>query len=275
MNFNSFFEKDGSNFYQKFLKYQTKYNLLEQFGNGESNAINLTNITPTFPKEDKDGIVVYADYKDYKNKKFSPMFVNPLNAKKLSPTNSTHLVVPGLMPAHNKTWLKYPNDKIFYMPNDLKPHFHGEAQHHMKDMKGFEIDQIFSVKKKGSVSVENKKLINFRKKLNGFNNGESSTPVETWIHWMIPYNQEEYPKLIVKKNSIIWWDYNNHHNLNFVSEKSYNENKVDDNDILLPNEKKKLQVKVTIMDKVGNFYFLCSVPGHAEVGHKIKIEVIE
>jgi hypothetical protein len=111
------------------------------------------------------------------------------------------------------------------------------------------------------------------KKLNGFNNGESSTPVETWIHWMIPYNKEEYPKLIVKKNSIIWWDYNNHHNLNFVSEKSYNENKVDKNDILLPNENKKLQVKVTIMDTVGNFYFLCSVPGHAEDGHKIKIIV--
>ena len=51
--------------------------------------------------------------------------------------------------------------------------------------------------------------------------------------------------------------------------------KVDKNDILLPNEKKKLQVKVTIMDKVGNFYFLCSVPGHAEDGHKIKIVVIE
>jgi hypothetical protein len=158
MNFNYFFESDENYFCKKYLKYQTKYNLLEQLGNGYSNEIDLSNIKPFFLNEDKNGVVVYANYTDYKNKKFSPMFVNPLNARILSPTNSIHLVVPGLMPAHNKTWLKYPNNKIFYMPNDLKPHFHGEAQHHMSDMKGFEIDQIFSIKKKGSIRVENKKI---------------------------------------------------------------------------------------------------------------------
>ena len=51
------------------------------------------------------------------------MFENPLNAKKMSPTNSVHLVVPGLLPASNKSWINYNQNKMFYMPNDLKPHF--------------------------------------------------------------------------------------------------------------------------------------------------------
>jgi hypothetical protein len=43
----------------------------------------------------------------------------------------------------------------------------------------------------------------------------------------------------------------------------------------MPNKDKKLQVKVTIMDKIGTFFFLCSIEGHSKLGHKITIEVIE
>lgn len=262
---------------QKYLKYAAKYNNLIQSGGNNSKIIDLTSIIPDIGTvENKNGIEVYANYKDSKNKKFSPMFINPLNAKKISPTNSVHLVIPGLLPAHDKKWINYPKDKIFYMPNDLKPHFHGEAQHHMDMSKGFEISEVFSVKNRGFVKVPNKKLERYRKNLVSFNQGGSYTPIETWIHWMIPYNQEEYPKLIVKKNSIVWWDFNKTHNLNFVTAENYFNNVSKGNkDILFPMDKSHLQIKVTIMDQVGTFYFLCSVGGHAEMGHKIIIEVID
>lgn len=268
----------NKNYYEKFLKYQTKYeNLIQKGGNNHSKIIDLTTVIPSNLGliENKNGVEVYADYKDSKNKKFSPMFLNPLNARKISPTDSVHLVIPGLLPAHNKKWIDYPEDQIFYMPNDLKPHFHGEAQHHMNMSKGFEISEVFSLKKNGFVSVPNKKLKNYRSYLKNFNQGGSGTPIETWIHWMIPYNQEEYPKLIVRKNSILWWDFNKHHNLNLVTKENYDNNISKGNkDILFPMDNSDLQVKVTIMDKVGTFYFLCSVPGHAEIGHKIIIEVV-
>jgi hypothetical protein len=103
--------------------------------------------------------------------------------------------------------------------------------------------------------------------------------VETWIHWRIPYDKKEYPTLKVKKDSIIWWDFNNeHHNLNIVNEKSYNKNTInDDTDInigkLVTPQHGNMQIIVTIMDEPGTYYFLCSIKGHAELGHKIKIIV--
>jgi len=276
MNFNQL--SPNIDFYKKYMKYNNKYkNLFQNGGNSNSKKIDLTNIIPNNLElvEKKNGIEVYANYDDFKKKKFSPMFLNPLNARKISPTNSVHLVIPGLLPAYNKKWIDYPEDQIFYMPNDLKPHFHGEAQHHMQLSKGIKINEVFSLKINKFVKVTNNKLESYRKYLKKFNQGYEKTPIETWIHWMIPYNQEEYPKLIVKKNSIIWWDFNKHHNLNLVSKDNYNNNiSNSDTDVLFPMDDSNLQVKVTIMDKVGIFYFLCSVSGHAKLGHKIIIEVI-
>ena len=40
------------------------------------------------------------------------------------------------------------------------------------------------------------------------------------------------------------------------------------------NNNKDSQTLVTIMDKIGTYYFVCSVSGHAQMGHKIKIMVI-
>ena len=37
---------------------------------------------------------------------------------------------------------------------------------------------------------------------------------------------------------------------------------------------KNSQTLVTIMNKRGTYYFVCTVKGHAELGHKIIIKVI-
>ena len=238
--------------------------------------IDLTNLNPdTSAVEDSNGMIVNANYEKIKDKKFEPMFLNPLNAKEISPTKSVHLVVPGLLPAPPKSWENFSKEQIFYMPNDFMPHRHGEAQHHVT--MGFEVDKVFSVNQEAFVDVENKKLSKFRKNLDDFNEGKQSTPVETWIHWRIPYDKIDYPTLKVKKGSIIWWDFKNTHNLNYVSKSSYDNNTADDsNDRLLQTDKDKtLQIIVTIMDKVGEFYFLCSIPGHGELGHKITINVVD
>ena len=241
----------------------------------ENNTIDLTNINPNTNIEELNGLTVYADYNNSEDKKFFPMFINPLDAKKISPTNSVHLIVPGLMPASNKKWIDYNQYQIFYMPNDLKPHFHGEAMHH-KDNKGFQVKKVFLLSTNDFTDVKNKQLQEYRDNLDDFNNGKSSTPIETWIHWMIPYNSQDYPDLIIKKNSVLWWDFNQYHNLNIVSEESYNNNVANgSNDKLLKLNNNNLQIIVTIMDKVGTFYFLCSIYGHASMGHKIKISVIE
>ena len=64
--------------------------------------------------------------------------------------------------------------------------------------------------------------------------------------------------------------------MNIVSEESYNNNVANgSNDKLLKLNNNNLQIIVTIMDKVGTFYFLCSIYGHASMGHKIKISVID
>ena len=254
-------------FFKNKMKQEDKNNAMI----GGGNIIDLTEIKPDISKKEDKGKIVFDNVS---RKKFDPMFENPLNAKKFSPTNSVHLVIPGLMPAPDRVWDNYPSDKIFYMPNDLKPHFHGEAQHHMTKG-GFEVTKVFSVKNKNFIDVPDKKLKNYRDKIKSFNNGNSSTPIETWIHWMIPYNQKEYPKLIVKKDSIIWWDFNKLHNLNYVTEDNYNNNIADKNDFLIKLNDKELQIIVTIMDKIGTFYFLCSIGQHAILGHKIIIEVIE
>ena len=238
--------------------------------------IDLTNLHPDITAvEDKDGMIVTANYSVVKDKKFEPMFLNPLNAKKISPTKSVHLVVPGLLPAPPKQWDNYSRDQIFYMPNDFMPHRHGEAQHHIT--MGFEVNRVFSVNQEAFIDVENKKLKEFRDELVDFNNGKSNTPVETWIHWRIPYDKIEYPTLTVKKGSIIWWDFKNTHNLNYVTKNSYDNNTAEDeHDRLLQTDADKtLQIIVTIMDKVGEFYFLCSIPGHGGLGHKITIKVVD
>ena len=222
------------------------------FGGGVK-EIHLENINPGDPKEEPEkGIDVY----DNKSKqKYSPMFHHPKNAKEASKTRTTHLVIPGLLPASNRTWKGFPKNKVFYMPNDLKPHFHGDAEHH-KANKGFSIDKVFLVSTKDFKNVPDKKLEEYRKKLFTFNNGFANTPVETWIHWRIPYDKLDYPELFVKKDSIIWWDFDNMHNLKLVSEENYESNTTNDSDILISDDPKELQVIVTIMDKVGVF-ILC------------------
>ena len=122
-----------------------------------------------------------------------------------------------------------------------------------------------------------KQLSNFRPKLNSFNNGKKNTPIETWIHWKVPSNTLPYETLIVKKDSIIWWDFSNEHNLRLINDKSRYDNNVSDGSLdikLKDNLNQNMNIVVTIMDKIGTYYFLCSVPGHASVGHKIIIKVV-
>ena len=259
-------------YFNKYLKYKNKYLNLKNstfLQKGGSKIIDLSNVYAEKNNEPSKGIEVY-DNKS--KKKYSPMFFHPENAKKLSKTKSTHLVIPGLLPAPDRFWKEHKKDQIFYMPNDLVPHFHGEAQHH-ENKSGFEVSKVFLLSTKDFSEVENKQLKNYRKALNDFNNGIPNQPIETWIQWRIPYNYKPYPELTVRKNSIIWWDFKNTHNLNLVNEREYNSNIANGQLIELNNN--ELQVIVTIMDKVGKFYFMCTVGSHAEAGHKIIINVVE
>tara|TARA_B100001121_G_scaffold309453_1_gene336356 strand:+ start:20813 stop:21976 length:1164 start_codon:yes stop_codon:yes gene_type:complete len=203
---------------------------------------------------------------------FTPVFKNPLNAKKLSPTRGVHISVPGLMPASNDTW-KDDTNTVYYMPNDKKPHLHGDAPHHEAM---FEIDEVFEMSQNKYFPTNNKQIVEYRnnKGIVDFNNGEANTPVEVWIHWRIPYNEKEYPMLIVRKNSIVWWDFTKHHNLFLLKNKIDYENNKFKNSIKISKDENESQTLVTFMDKVGTFYFVCTVDGHAKMGHKIVIKVI-
>ena len=150
-------------FFKNLMKQEDSKDEIKMLGGGD--VIDLTDVQPNTAIEEDSGKIVFDNVS---TNKFDPMFENPLNAKKFSPTNSVHLVVPGLMPAPDRVWKDYSSDKIFYMPNDLKPHFHGDAQHHMTQG-GFEVSKVFSVKNKDFVNVPNKKLKTYRDKITDFN----------------------------------------------------------------------------------------------------------
>ena len=158
------------------------------------------------------------------------------------------------------------------MPNDFIPHFHGSASHH--EGNGFQLNRVFILSKKQFIKTS-KKLETFRDNLEGFNDGEPETPIETWIHWKIPDNKIQYKDLKIRKNSILWWDFKDWHNLYYCSKESFNNNEVNKKDIKIKdNLNKGKNIVVTIMDKIGDYYFICSVTGHAKNGHKIKITVV-
>lgn len=238
----------------------------------ESQTIDLTQITKANHSNDNHEQLTVMDQDDGK---FEPMFLTVEGAKNKSPTDSVHLVIAGLLPAPDDNFKKYPKDQIFYMPNDHTPHHHGKASHHMGD--GFKLNRAFVMSKLDYTDV-NKQLKEFRPKLKDFNNGQSKTPIETWIHWTIPSNKKPYPNLIVKKDSIIWWDFTDHHNLYLITDKTRYDNNdkpnIDDDIEITDNVNDGMNIVVTIMDAVGIFYFMCTVSGHADLGHKIQIKVI-
>ena len=231
--------------------------------------IDLTNVNLISYKNE---IPYNNEIKDSSGSIYMPVYNTINEAAKNTDSNSAHLVVPGLSPAPPIRWSGLQNNnRILYMPNDKKPHKHGQAVHHKFDG-GFKINEVFLLSKNNFVKTENKKLEKYRN-VNGikkFNNGEPNTPIETWIEWKIPSDNKEYPILTVRKDSILWWDISKNHNLEIVNEKDYQDNK-DSNNIISPESK----VVVTIMDKIGTFYFLCSVGTHAARGHKIQINVVD
>mgnify|MGYP001234170889 CR=1 FL=1 len=249
---------------------------IEKF-NDNKKIIDLSNLKPTNNEDSKDNNIMAK----FERKNFYPMFLNPKDAVNKSSTKSMHLAVPGLMPSSPDHWEKYkPKNQIFYMPNDEKPHFHGDAPHHIAK---FNINKVWLMSENKYVDSPNKQLEDYRNKkgIKDFNAGKHNTPVETWIHWRIPYDEEEYPKLILKKDSILWWDFNNMHNLKLFNNKDNEKNKKKynqdnfENTIQISTDQEEKETLVTIMDKVGIFYFACTIVGHAKRGHKIVIEVIE
>jgi hypothetical protein len=237
-----------------------------------SKIIDLSNLKPTNLEEQTD----FKIKSKIERKKFYPMYLNPKDAKNASKSKTIHLAIPGLMPASPDVWENYKEkNQIFYMPNDKKPHFHGDAPHHFAN---FSIKKVWIMSKNKYKSVKNKRIESFRSKkgIVRFNNGKSSTPIETWIHWRIPYDSKDYPDLIIRKNSIIWWDFTNMHNLILINnENDYKKNNFNiKNSIKISDNVTEKETLVTIMDKVGIFFFVCSTPGHAQSGHKIKIKVI-
>ena len=109
--------------------------------------INLTNLKPitttTNTKNKKKDLTIKSKIE---KKKFYPMFLNPLDAVKASKTKTIHLAIPGLMPAYPDVWVNYKDkNQFFYMPNDKKPHFHGDAPHHIAK---FKIETVWLLSKK-------------------------------------------------------------------------------------------------------------------------------
>ena len=237
-----------------------------------NNLIDLTNLKPT-NNLSSEPLVINSKIEQ---KQFDPMFLNPKDAKAASKSSTIHLAVPGLMPAPPDYWKNYPiHNQVFYMPNDKKPHFHGDAPHHAAK---FDINGVWLMSQNNYVSVRGKQIEQFRGKkgIINFNQGLANTPVETWIHWRIPYDEKEYPSLKVKKDSIIWWDFTSMHNLMLINnENDYNNNVFNENNsVKISTDQKDKETLVTIMDTVGTFYFACTVMNHAQQGHKIKIIVV-
>ena len=208
------------------------------------------------------------------NKKYFPVFYTLEKALRASPSNSVHLLVPGLLPAPDGFWTTGGKNKIYYMPNDSKPHHHGDSPHHLVK---WDIDEVYKMSSMSWSPVEGKSIKEYRNHpdIIKFYRGVSDSAVETWINWKIPHNEKEYPELIVKKNSIVWWDFFNKHNLGLVLNRNdYDNNNFNNIIRVSKNNNKDSQTLVTIMDKIGTYYFVCSVSGHAQMGHKIKIMVI-
>ena len=237
-------------------------------------TIDLTSIDKNMIAENMNINEPFTIYSNRDQMKYFPVFYSLDEALSASPSRGVHLIVPGLLPAPDGKWKTGSPHKIYYMPNDSKPHHHGDAPHHLVD---WDISEVFEMKDMKWHSVENKRIQKYRnvKGILDFNKGLGNKPVETWIDWRIPHNKKQYPELIVKKNSIIWWDFYNTHNLGMVNTKrKYSVNDLSDVRVISKNSDKKSQTLVTIMNKVGVYYFVCSVKGHAKLGHKIIIKVI-
>ena len=239
-------------------------------------GIDLSNVDcanwPDRYSYNDEPVEVYSNKEDGK---YFPMYKDYQKAIDASPTGGIHLVVPGLLPAPNASWKDIKHlEGIWLMPNDSSPHHHGDAPHHMVE---WDINTVFELYDMKYHKTEDKKIEKYRKKseIQSFYNGEADSAIETWIHWMVPYDQKDYPTLIVKKYSIIWWDFMNTHNLGLVeTEEEYTSNNFENVNIISHESNEKSQTFVTIMNKRGTYYFVCSKEGHAELGHKIVIKVI-
>ena len=226
------------------------------------------------PSNEKGSLKILDEY----NKEYSPVTHNIIESVKMSEVGNAHVLIQGLLPAPKLQLKGYDLNKVFYMPNNFTPHKHGAAQHHQA-LEKFKVEKVFSVKRCDFDIITSKEeqisLSSYRRNLKEFNEGKSNTAIETWIHWKIPSDELAYPELYCKVNSIIWWDMNTHHDLNFVSEKNYRENKRGEGKELEGYSAKDLKIILTVMDKPGTYYFLCSIGNHAERGHKIKIIVVD
>ena len=235
-------------------------------------VIDLSNINNMISNVHMDKPITLYSTTD--KMKYFPVYNTLKGAIKNSPSKGVHLLVPGLLPAPDGHWRIGEKHKIYYMPNDSKPHHHGDAPHHLVE---WDINEVFEVKDMNWYEVEGKRIQKYRqhKDIVNFNKGHSNTAVETWIDWRIPHNQQDYPQLIVRKNSIIWWDFYNTHNLGMLRTKEeYNNNDFTNAIIVSKMNNKNSQTLVTIMNEKGTYYFVCTVPGHAQMGHKIIIKVI-
>lgn len=278
----------GYLFWEKFMKKEEETEEFEQLGGGEGQkldtaidpnlqlregGIDLTNINcGAWDKTPKGAIELKSTKEEMKT---FPCYKDFNEALEASPTKGFHLVVPGLLPAPNSSWTEGKPEDIWLMPNDSKPHHHGDAPHHLVD---WDISEVFEMVDLKYHSVKNKKIKKYREKkeIQNFYEGNENSAIETWINWRIPYDEKDYPVLIVNKYSIIWWDFYNTHNLALVdNEDNYTSNNFENSEIIYENDSTEgSHTLVTVMNKRGNFYFACTKKGHAELGHKIIIRVV-
>ena len=64
-----------------------------------------------------------------------------------------------------------------------------------------------------------------------------------------------------------------HHNLVLVDKNQYDTNIFNKNLTEISEGNKHMEIIVTIMDTKGTYYFVCTKEGHANLGHKIIIQV--
>lgn len=223
---------ENENENEKPISHESKENKKSKEKHITRELIDLTSHKPPKNKSKEDAFELRSSGE---KGVYFPVFKNLEDAKLNSPTESVHIVVPGLLPPPDYSW---DNDTklIYYMPNDTTPHKHGDAPHHMVE---WNIDKVFEMYDLRFHNVSDKQLEKYRnkKEIVAFNNSEPKTAIETWINWRIPTDEVDYPNLIVKKGSIIWWDFFNSHNLVLVpNEEDYSNNNFDNSLELIDKE---------------------------------------
>ena len=126
-----------------------KFKLFNFYQTGGTKLIDLVNLMKNNSNQ-KGPLEIHSD--QGKKTKFFPMYTSVEEAVSASPTKGCHLVIPGLLPANGSRWKDPYSNEMFFMPNDVKPHFHGDATHHNAN---FDIKKVYIMTNEKNLNIFN------------------------------------------------------------------------------------------------------------------------